>query len=590
MCGRMLKMKSLKKSTMAENRVVEKETVKTQGGIYTLSVFIPTHSQMMPREIITSLALAASMKMLHLFGGVFFVLRLIGLSEVHGAGECSKANPDMEAFKLAPCASAAQDENASVSSLSKDYLTSLSQTSPNIHPSVSKSGRSYISEDEQCKYLASRAGHVRRIKVSESIEMVVVEWKIRDYDDPVDEKDTYNTYKKLPQKVMLEEIVEVGSSAVVMKPFKKPGLKINRMPQLLLEGPKKDEVLEEDTNEANTYGFEETANEEKSVSDSEESDNSQDSDFLVDEENLINEVDVDMQEFYHDIDKDVEWVGHNDGNLEGLIQMDVEEGYDLDEFDMDIDRDSDIETSSRRKKALRTLRREHEKKSSQSRNKGSYFFIGKEFVDKKDVTTSVTSQIVATRTQLYIWKNDKIRVRVVCRGKCSIFNETVGRNASGLSSPSKSPLKQVNGKLVKENDTWTVKTFDDEHAFKAPKEQLKKKYQVGITIGKVKRARAICRKWELIGMPCKHAVAVKNDMALSRQDSKHPNPYIIIPPKIHTHIGRPPKARKKSADELSSQRMSANGKLSRAGKTVTCLQCHNQGHNRRSCKENVGGS
>ncbi|GJT36913.1 EH domain-containing protein 1 [Tanacetum coccineum] len=36
MCGRMLKMKSLKKSTMVESKVLEKETVKTQGGIYTL--------------------------------------------------------------------------------------------------------------------------------------------------------------------------------------------------------------------------------------------------------------------------------------------------------------------------------------------------------------------------------------------------------------------------------------------------------------------------------------------------------------------------------------------------------------------------
>lgn len=38
-------------------------------------------------------------------------------SQVDGAGECGKTTtPDKEAFKLAPCASAAQDENASVSS------------------------------------------------------------------------------------------------------------------------------------------------------------------------------------------------------------------------------------------------------------------------------------------------------------------------------------------------------------------------------------------------------------------------------------------------------------------------------------------
>ncbi|GKD35948.1 hypothetical protein Tco_1251457, partial [Tanacetum coccineum] len=45
---------------------------------------------------------------------------------------------------------------------------------------------------------------------------------------------------------------------------------------------------------------------------------------------------------------------------------------------------------------------------------------------------------------------------------------------------------------------------------------------------------------------------------------KHPCPNTLIPPKVHPQIGRPPKKRKKSADELSSQ------KISRAGKTVTC--------------------
>lgn len=48
--------------------------------------------------------------------GVVLVVVIVGLGEVNGAGECGKASPDMEAFKLAPCASAAQDENTSVSS------------------------------------------------------------------------------------------------------------------------------------------------------------------------------------------------------------------------------------------------------------------------------------------------------------------------------------------------------------------------------------------------------------------------------------------------------------------------------------------
>lgn len=34
---------------------------------------------------------------------------------VDGAGECGKSSPDNEALKLAPCAEAAQNENAAVS-------------------------------------------------------------------------------------------------------------------------------------------------------------------------------------------------------------------------------------------------------------------------------------------------------------------------------------------------------------------------------------------------------------------------------------------------------------------------------------------
>lgn len=125
-------------------------------------------------------------------------------------------------------------------------------------------------------------------------------------------------------------------------------------------------------------------------------------------------------------------------------------------------------------------------------------------------------------------------------------------------------------------------------------------------------------------MPCKHAVAVINDMAANSTEiglpetwvhrcywlttwkkqytytinpctgrplwKKHPSPYIIIPPKVHPQIGRPPKKRRKTADEISSQRMSKRGKLSKLGKTVTCLKCHKTGHNRRTCKMKVTGS
>ncbi|GKB87528.1 mutator type transposase, partial [Tanacetum coccineum] len=345
-------------------------------------------------------------------------------------------------------------------------------------------------------------------------------------------------------KLRLEETDDVESSALARKPFKKPGLKVNRLPQLLLEGPSLNDDVEvpsfnaekekettyyavsesneEDVNEDEngSESNKEAANEDETGSESSESDDSKDNDYIVDEDNVINEVDVDMQEFYQNIDKDVEWVGPSKGNVEVPAQVDVEEGFDLDDFDMDIDCDSDVESSKERKRALRALRKE-------SKIKHGHFYVGQEFADKKEATTLVSCQAVATRRKLYVWKNDKLRVMVVCRGKCP---NSVGPNASGLNSPNKGGKKGSyvyntiacpwSLQISKENNTWTVKTYKDEHTclqtrevklltdkwlsnqiedivkpnpsilVKALKEQLQKKYQVGISIGKVKRIRA----------------------------------------------------------------------------------------------------
>ncbi|CAL5444313.1 unnamed protein product [Camellia sinensis] len=48
--------------------------------------------------------------------GFLLFLGIAELGGVNGAGECGKASPDTESFKLIPCASAAKDENATPSS------------------------------------------------------------------------------------------------------------------------------------------------------------------------------------------------------------------------------------------------------------------------------------------------------------------------------------------------------------------------------------------------------------------------------------------------------------------------------------------
>ncbi|GJT07180.1 transposase, MuDR [Tanacetum coccineum] len=60
-------------------------------------------------------------------------------------------------------------------------------------------------------------------------------------------------------------------------------------------------------------------------------------------------------------------------------------------------------------------------------------------------------------------------------------------------------------------------------------------------------------------------------------------PITLTPPNYKPLVGRPRKKRRKSATEIYDN-LVKKGKLSRAGKTVTCLKCGQQGHNKRSCK------
>ncbi|XP_076900040.1 protein FAR1-RELATED SEQUENCE 6-like [Bidens hawaiensis] len=123
-----------------------------------------------------------------------------------------------------------------------------------------------------------------------------------------------------------------------------------------------------------------------------------------------------------------------------------------------------------------------------------------------------------------------------------------------------------------------------------------------------------CRKWELTGIPCKHAVAVNWNMVKNSIDVGSPESWVsevylletwkkvyentidpingremwtpfecpttLVPPKHHKQIGRPKKQRKRSAEEMQ---LVNKGKMTRIANTVTCGKCKLKGHNQRSC-------
>ncbi|GJS40493.1 hypothetical protein Tco_0565536 [Tanacetum coccineum] len=115
----------------------------------------------------------------------------------------------------------------------------------------------------------------------------------------------------------------------------------------------------------------------------------------------------------------------------------------------------------------------------------------------------------------------------------------------------------------------------------------------------IKKRLPSTMKWELTGIPCKHVMVAiynmsKNSIGVNPCNGRDMWPVVesrtvIIPPLYKPLIGRPPKKRKKSNDEIASQSASSC-KLSRKGKLVSCGKCGNVGHNRKGCRGQGGGS
>ncbi|GJV70915.1 heat stress transcription factor B-4-like protein [Tanacetum coccineum] len=96
-------------------------------------------------------------------------------------------------------------------------------------------------------------------------------------------------------------------------------------------------------------------------------------------------------------------------------------------------------------------------------------------------------------------------------------------------------------------------------------------------------------KYQVLGIPCKHAVAACWNMALNDRAAQPPEtwekstcPTTLLPPKHHIQVGRPRKKRKRSKHE--NEPFVKDGKLIRKGRTITCQSCGNTGHNKATCK------
>ncbi|XP_020080199.1 uncharacterized protein LOC109703884 [Ananas comosus] len=135
------------------------------------------------------------------------------------------------------------------------------------------------------------------------------------------------------------------------------------------------------------------------------------------------------------------------------------------------------------------------------------------------------------------------------------------------------------------------------------------KFQVGSSHGQfvvdLIQKTCSCRRWDLTGLPCPHAISAMLHENLRPEDYVHDCYSIETYKKCYAHLikpingqdmwtktgqepiqppdnkkrpGRPKMARKKSASELQT-----SNKLGRHGVRMTCTKCGEKGHNKATC-------
>ncbi|KAL4341483.1 hypothetical protein GQ457_08G028060 [Hibiscus cannabinus] len=123
-----------------------------------------------------------------------------------------------------------------------------------------------------------------------------------------------------------------------------------------------------------------------------------------------------------------------------------------------------------------------------------------------------------------------------------------------------------------------------------------------------------CRKWDLTGIPCIHVAFVILHIGARPEDFVNPcyrketqlkiyshmvkplrgpkqwshyqTDEPILPPVIRRPIDRPQTKRRKEPDEP----VKATGRLAKLGVQMTCSKCGSKGHNKGSCRGQVGGN
>ena len=306
--------------------------------------------------------------------------------------------------------------------------------------------------------------------------------------------------------------------------------------------------------------------EEGSETDVDEGSETDDSEYWVDEENIIDDVEVDMREFHLNIDTEAEF-------LEARARKSTDQVSDAEPGELDvIDNDAfdsleeDSDQGRKRRAILKQIGKE--KTCSLGEVHTWKFHIGQQYNSKDELKEKIRLHSLETRKNLHFVKNDKKRLRAICKGKVAFTEPEVDAPSNDSttgtvkSKGKKQSKKQSKGnKKTKadscpwilhasrstEESSWYIKTYEQVHTclnsrkikaatakflsnqivdqlesnpkvpVKALQEQLMKKYKVGFSKHKIFRAKAKAKKY-VVG-DCSKQYELLRDYALELQST-----------------------------------------------------------------------
>nr|KAJ0223467.1 hypothetical protein LSAT_V11C200089640 [Lactuca sativa] len=165
-------------------------------------------------------------------------------------------------------------------------------------------------------------------------------------------------------------------------------------------------------------------------------------------ENYVSDVEVDVSDFYMNVDNDVEYVDRG-----RVLRVDIEDIEDVEDVEDSLGEDTDDES---RKSILKQL--VNVKKCSLGEVNAVTFQVGQKYKNKKEIKDKVNKLSSETRRNIDFKKNEKMRLRVVCKGNVPNVN------ASGVGKGNKVNCSwSMHTSRSKDSDHRYVKTLLDKH-------------------------------------------------------------------------------------------------------------------------------